>query len=77
MASVQDIQIAVFSIIGLISIILAALFRGERYVDDLFVAFPWLEGFKVPWAISVYGLIALSSILVVVFLQQSRKKDSF
>ena len=73
MVSVRDIQIIVFSLITLFSLFLTAVFRRASYIDGLLVEMPWLESFNIPWASSVYGLVALCSIVIVVFIQQTKQ----
>jgi len=73
MVSVRDVQIAVFSLVTLFSLFLAAVFRRIRFVEDLMMDMPWLDSFNIQWASSIYGIVALFSMLVVVFLQQTKQ----
>lgn len=72
MVSTGDIQRAVFFIIGLVSIVLTAVFRSAELISILLDYYPWLEGFDIKWATTVYDLVAFISLVIVVFLSEAK-----
>jgi hypothetical protein len=72
MVSTTDIQRAVFFVIGLVSIALTAVFRNSGLSSVFLDYYPWLEVFDIKSAKTVYGLLTLISLVIVVFLGETK-----
>jgi FlaA1/EpsC-like NDP-sugar epimerase len=72
MVSTADFQQAVFFVIGLVSIALTAVFRSSGLYNALSDYYPWLEIFNIKSATTVYGLVAFISIMIMVFLRETK-----
>lgn len=72
MVSTGDIQRAIFFVIGLLSIALTAVFRNAGLISVFLDYYPWLEVFDIKSAPTVYGIVALISLVIVVFLRETK-----
>jgi hypothetical protein len=72
MVSTGDIQRAVFSGVFLTSLFFLSFITKRGNSIDMTPYFPWLASYEKPWISLGLGIVALSSLLIVVFLQTSK-----